>query len=184
MVFETKRYHWLTRSRYKVSADIVGKKLEQIEAETGSVSKEALLEASRSEKSETHDLFEWNDGVAAEKYRLRQAQDVIANIAVEVISHENKTEKVGVEFIEPNEIAVPSRPQMQRAFVNTLPSAPFSQSRFESIDKALDDSEKRTIVLKNAIREARMYKDKYIRLTELSGLFAAIDEVVAEIGEV
>lgn len=184
MVFETKKYHWLTKARYKVSADIVGKKLEQIESETGSVSKEALLEASRSDKSETHDLFEWNDGIAAEKYRLRQAQDVIANIAVEVVSHDNETEKMGVEFIEPNEIAVPARPQMQRAFVNTLPSAPFVKMRFESVDKALDDSEKREIVLRNAIREARMYKDKYIRLTELSSLFTAIDELVAEIGEV
>lgn len=73
---------------------------------------------------------------------------------------------------------------MQRAFVNTLPSAPFVKMRFESVDKALDDSEKREIVLRNAIREARMYKDKYIRLTELSSLFTAIDELVAEIGEV
>lgn len=55
------------------SAQTVGETLERIEKRDGAVTKEAFLEESRPEDSPTHAMFEWNDGIAAEKYRLEQS---------------------------------------------------------------------------------------------------------------
>lgn len=48
---------------------------------TESITPEQVLDAARSEKSIMHQFFEWNDSVAAEKYRKIQAQQLILKIA-------------------------------------------------------------------------------------------------------
>ena len=74
MVFELKKNYSWSYGGFGVDANTVGKTLEQIEADTGSVTKEKLLDASRAEDSPTHALFEWNNEIAGEKYRLEQAR--------------------------------------------------------------------------------------------------------------
>ena len=65
-----------------VDANTVGGVMEEIESKNGAVTSELFLEASRAEDSPTHAVFEWNDGIAAEKYRLHQAARTICAIRV------------------------------------------------------------------------------------------------------
>jgi hypothetical protein len=46
----------------------------------GSVGPEALVEEARAEASPLHHLFEWDDSVAGERYRLEQARQYIARV--------------------------------------------------------------------------------------------------------
>lgn len=69
--------------------------LERIESLYGSLTPEIVLDASRAKNALFHTLFEWNDDVAAEHYRLQQARTILNNIEIKVISH-GQVRQVGV----------------------------------------------------------------------------------------
>lgn len=50
----------------------------------GTLTPTAVLDDARSPNSPLHDYFEWNDDVAAEKYRLDQARRLIRSVRVEI----------------------------------------------------------------------------------------------------
>lgn len=74
-------YQWKTNSRVKTSADIAGAVLSDLESKNNLNSK-ALLDVSRPVDAPLHNEFEWDDGIAAEKYRESQAAYIIRSIEV------------------------------------------------------------------------------------------------------
>lgn len=152
-------YEWKINSLYKVPAQVAGEKMEQIIRDYGAVTKENFLEASRPEDSETHDLFEWDDSKAAEKYRLHQSNMVINHLTV----------KIDVEYKD--------LPVTTRAFVNVQQAGIRANAQFLRIDTALSDDECRTIVLANAIQELREFRRKYEAYSELAQVFDAINSI-------
>lgn len=78
---ETMVYEWKV-PKYRLPAQKAGEELERIERKHGVVTPRNVLEESRPGKAILHDLFEWNDSRAAERFRLEQAQEIIGNIAV------------------------------------------------------------------------------------------------------
>lgn len=66
------------------------KKLAQIRSEIaalehgGRLTPRAVVDAARDPKSALHDQFEWDDTVAAEKWRLDQARDIITSVKITV----------------------------------------------------------------------------------------------------
>ena len=158
MVYE-KKYSW--RAGKNVSAQVAGKVMEEIEERDGCVTKEAFLEASRPVNSPTHKLFEWNDGVAAEKYRLFQSRRAIQDIVVTVVKQDE----------EPTNI---------HAFVNVVSTAASNKAEYMSIDVAMQDDEKRNVILDNAFEELQKFEQKYQSLVELSDIFAEIHKAKAK----
>ena len=151
-------YQYLNNYKFfRVPAQVVGETLEAIEQRDGEVTKESLLEESRPKDAPTHDLFEWNNKVAAEKYRLAQAGQVIRMITV-------KVETVNKE------------PQMVRAYVNIKPDR-ITEGRFVNIFSGMSNEETRKIILLNALSELKYFQKKYSSFVELSKLFEAIDEI-------
>jgi len=65
-----------------VSANAVGNALEFLRERDGVANARAFVDYSRPEDVETHPLFEWNDAVAAENYRVIQARDTIRELRV------------------------------------------------------------------------------------------------------
>lgn len=150
-------YQYLNNYGYfKVPAQIVGEKLEEIERKYGTITKEYFLEESRSEESSTHNLFEWNDSIAAEKYRLTQAGTVIRMIAI----------KVDDKRLD--------EPKTVRAFVN-IERDDVTAGRFVNILSGMNNEEQRRVILKNALADLLQIKRKYENLTELAGVFSAIE---------
>ena len=133
-------------------AGTVGAELERIEAANGELTKQNVLDAARPQNAPLHPCFEWDDNVAAEKYRLSQAGKLIRfTVAV----HENGTES--------------------KAFLNV--SHGYKTSRFINFRDVMRTDAYRAAVLANAKSEARIFRDKYKELTELSRVFLAIDEL-------
>lgn len=56
------------------------------ETSGGFATSAAIVDAARAKGSVLHPLFEWDDTVAAEKFRLRQAGEVVRNLEIEVIT--------------------------------------------------------------------------------------------------
>ena len=165
--FTSKKFSWRQGYSYRISADTVGGVLEAIEQRDGEVTSKAFLDESRPEDSATHSLFEWNDSVAAEKYRLQQAGHIINQLEIEFVCDETTSEKKEIEIVP--------------AFVNTLPKSPMASARFLNVRTAMDDEETRSIVLANAMRELKAFHRKYANISAFAKLFAVIDELDEEL---
>ena len=74
-------YQWKSASRIKTNAQTAGEICENLERTVGLTAKN-LLEVSRPEDAPLHNEFEWNDSVAAEKYRENQARYIIRMLCV------------------------------------------------------------------------------------------------------
>lgn len=158
MVFLSKSYSWGSGVKYSVPADVVGHTLEGIEERDGKVTKKAFLEESRPEDAPTHSMFEWNDAIAAEKYRMVQSGKIINNLVVTVHSEERE------------------EPITAKALVNVEPEEN-KHASFISITTAMSSADTAEIVLKHALAELETFENKYRSLKELADVFAAIDKV-------
>lgn len=153
MVYKPKRkYSWGDGFQPKMDANIVGGVVEKIEAENGNVTKEAFLDFSRPIESPTHELFEWDDSKAAEKYRLEQSRDTIGNLRVVYVSPTNE------------DISV-------KAFVNI--SATSEKPKYESIEVALQDVSKRKNILNRIQGELDNFVARNRHIKELADMLIA-----------
>lgn len=150
-----RRYKW--RFSHGVPADVVGDVISGIESRDGVVTKRSFLEESRPEDAPTHNCFEWNDSEAAEKWRLWQAGQIIRDLVVTVVSDDEE------------QVSTPM-------FVNVEESRR-NEAVFISTETAMLDDEQRKKVLANALKELKIFKDKYSKLKELQGIFQAIEEI-------
>lgn len=150
------QYKWRI-NKYPVSAETAGEYIEELDRKNGKVTPNILLDSSRSEDSVMHPCFEWNDDVAAEKYRVSQARDIIGNLVCVAVSKGNEE---------------PQKPT--RAFVNVSESK--KAGTFRPVHTAMKDEEMRKVVLRNALKELFEIKNKYDGLKELSRVFEAIEE--------
>lgn len=161
------RYEW-RGIQYPVEPQVAGAHFKRLEEQFGQVTPENLLESSRPEEAVMHKCFEWDDSVAAERYRKQQAYSMISNLIKVVIRHESKPES--------------SSEIKTRAVVNV--SSDRGKGRFVSVERAMSDGEMHEIVLRNAIRELEEFKAKYRNLRELKEVFEALRVVKERVMEV
>lgn len=117
------------------------------------VTPEEVLEQARNDKnSELHKCFEWNDSVAAEKYRLVQARQVIQFL---VIKPEKKEE-----------------PQVRVFQITT------ETNNYQPVRLFLEQPDEYKALLQRAKNELSALKTRYKTLSELENVFAEIDKVI------
>jgi hypothetical protein len=77
-------YQWKENARVRgVSAQMAGERLSELKAQFGAVTPQVVLDDARPEGSPLHTAFEWNDEIAAERFRLQQASYVIRSIVMQ-----------------------------------------------------------------------------------------------------
>lgn len=145
-------YKWKVNGIWKQDANVVGKELEVL-AKNDNLNPESVLDLARDENSPLHNLFEWDDRVAAEKYRLGQARRIIQQIVI-VNDHPNA---------ETREI---------RAFVTESKN----DGHYQLITTAIEDPDKYEPLLMRARFELKLFRDKYYSLVEFKELFDEIDK--------
>lgn len=139
-------YQWVQGSCMKGDANEAGRVCAEL-AEQGKLTAEELVNVSRDEDSPLHSMFEWDDSIAAEKYRETQAYKIIRSV----------------------EVVIESSPIPQRAFETVEHKA------YQRIERIMATEDMRKILLENAKRELQAFKRKYSRLNELAKVFKAID---------
>lgn len=146
-------YQWKTGSRHKVSAAVAAEVMDRL-AEEDRLNAQELVDESRPEDAPLHCEFEWDDSIAAEKWREEQAGALIRHLVVR---------------IEANEQEYPTRQYfMVQKEANT----------YEPIQVILKDEDKTAMLLEQAKRELQAFKAKYAGLKELAAVISAIDSVV------
>lgn len=111
-----------------------------------------IVDKARDNRTELHKCFEWDDSVAAEKYRIEQARDIVANLVI-VRSQEQ------VEKQEP-EIRVFHKPT--------------STSGYKPIQVIVQNKDEYQELLKRAYAELHAFKMKYSHLQELDYILSLI----------
>ena len=149
MVYQPKKkYEWSTFKR-SVDANVVGGVMEMLEERDGSATAESFLEVSRPEDSETHSLFEWDDSVAAEKYRLDQSRRTINDLRVVYVTSEKEEVKV-------------------TAFINT--SEKNDKANYENVVQALSNEGKKEVILNRLRGELNAFVVRNQHIEELADL--------------
>lgn len=138
---------------YKTPAEEAGKVFKELEESVGLTARN-LVDASRPEEAPLHKEFEWNDDIAAEKYREDQARKMIQAL------------KIIVDDVD----AAPVR-----AFVN------IGEPTYEDIHIVISDDDKRQRLFASAMRELNMFRHKYSALEVFDALFREIDRLEKEI---
>ena len=137
---------WKIKGIYKADAQKVADEIGD-----GKVTPHEVLEKARDENSEFHKCFEWDDSVAAEKYRLQQARQIIINL---VYAPKTKEE-------EP-----------VRCFQITT-----ERCTYQPTKQFLVQENEYQSLLARAKAELESFKRKYATLTELESVFEAIENI-------
>lgn len=138
--------------------DAVLAELERIEETHGGiVTPQAVVEFARDPTTALHSRFDWEDSIAAAKWRLEQARSIL-RVAVKYVGE-----------VEKRPIA---------AFVS-LGSDRIRGGGYRSTVRVLDDDEKRGELLEQAKQEARAWADRYKEFNELARIRMAIVESLA-----
>ncbi len=69
--------------------------IKALEDRRGRLTPEQVVEAARAETSAIHGCFEWDDSVAAEKFRIDQARELLKRVKIEVTIEERTVRTVG-----------------------------------------------------------------------------------------
>lgn len=145
-------YDWKIKGIYSVDAQTAGEELSRIYEETGSLEPSKIVDESRDENAPLHPCFEWDDYIAAEKYREKQAEGIVRCL-VTVVEDEERKDTV-------------------RAFVHV-------KKEYHPIDIVISNEDMTKELLEVALRELRAFKRKYETLSELKPVFDAIDDISA-----
>lgn len=145
-----------TEEAVKISkGDQILSELKSLGAQNGGVVNPAhVVEFARDPTTALHSRFDWDDGSAAEKYRIWQARQLIS-VFVTVI--EGTTDPVRVWA--------------------SLPDDREEEGGYRLTIDVLRDPLGRRQLLDTALRELEVFQRKYSALTELAKLFAAIKAV-------
>lgn len=133
----------------------VGKHLELLRLQCkGELTPQDVLADAKNNNSPLHSFFEWDEGAAAEQYRLQQARGLIRSVVA--------------IYTDDTQPAVRTR-----AYVHIAePSAP----HYREAGHAMSQKKTRDMVLQRAWRELQAWRRRYADLKQLSDLFECIDE--------
>ena len=147
-------YKWKFQPRGNVSAQMAGECIEGIaKRNKGAITAKKVLAEARPKRSPLHPLFEWDDTVAAERYRETQAQTILVQL---VVIHK------GAKSEEPLRV---------RAFVSVEEKESIHYTPFE---RAMSRPQLRQQLILQALSEIKVWREKYKELEELSAIFEAI----------
>lgn len=120
----------------------------------GALLPEVVVSAASNEKSPLHSCFTWDDGIAADQYRLWQARQLI---------------RVSIQI-------VPGTDKMERIWVSLTPDRQLDGG-YRSLISVMSDKNLRAQLLLDALDDMDCFQAKYQRLKELAAVFSAMKRV-------
>lgn len=131
---------------------------EKVASEITSIGEECkpceVVEYAKNPQTELNKCFEWNDTIAAEKYRISQAGDIIRNLVIVKVA-DNVEEKTNIRF-----------------FSST------GQTTYKPTQVMYQNQTEYERLLQQAVKELEAFKKKYKSISGLEEVFKAIDEVI------
>lgn len=143
-----KAIKWKVKGLYKADPEAVYRELQTLDE----ITPDAVVELARNENSVLHNEIDWDDEVAAERWRKQQARLIICNLVVEIQEKEEK------------------EPTFVRLF-----HKPDENKTYQDLSVFVKDETEYQKLLNQAKRDLNSFKSKYHTLKELKPIFALID---------
>lgn len=162
-------YEWNPASRVRtsaVAAQEVGEVIDRIEATEGACAPAALVDEARPPTSALHSLFEWDDTIAGERWRVEQARAIIRGIRILVDPESNSDTRLSIGFVS---VALVGDEGVTRGYV--------------SATRALTDHELRAQVEKDVLSQLQGLQRRYRRVETFEQVWTAIDEIAGSLEE-
>ena len=139
---------------YKADAQRVAEEIMEVcsSADLNDAKPEEILEKARDEKTELHKCFEWDDAIAAERYRLKQAGNIVRLLVIK------EDQKLAEDQSE------------TRMFYKTK-----EDEGYKPVELIVRKKDEYEALLERAKAELRAIKAKYSMLKELEAIFKLID---------
>ena len=153
------KYEFCIQGYHKVDAQVVGELFEDMSNKGIEITPEAVVEIAKDVNSPIHNEFEWDDTIAAAKYRNEQGRLLIGH--VRIVREEE-----------------PEQPYKERGFV----SIPGGNHVYVPLQTALGKEEYKNHLLKQAKNDSEVFLAKYRRLEALAGVVQAMTEFIEKVG--
>jgi len=154
---------WKKGYHSKIKAEIAFTELEKIKtANGGMLTAGIVLAKAKAKTNKLHKVFEWDDSKAADEHRMLQARKLMQSI--EVVYPESPKQTPHRHYMVVTEPGKNDQPQ---------------RKVYRTTEEILKDPVARDELLGNAIREAISFRQKYAELSELAGVFHALDDFVS-----
>lgn len=123
-----------------------------------------LLEAARDPASPLHRYFTWDDGEAAERYRLAQAGTLYRKVRMQIVKLDAEAREIKFETIR----AITSVP------IDRKKKDSESYGRTQTV---MSDEQRRASVLRGIARELMALRNKYAKYSEFRDVWVVIDDM-------
>jgi hypothetical protein len=130
----------------------------------GRVGPSDVLDEARDPASPLHDLFEWDNDEAGERYRLAQASALIRRWKGSVMKIDAEAKVVRVETVRRVQSPAGLRSAGGRSYM--------------PVEEIMANPETRDDMIKTVLRELSAYRKRYADLVALADVWAAIDDAV------
>lgn len=138
---------WKTTGLFKADAQKVAKELADMGDE---IAPSEVVDKARDETTELHKCFEWRDDIAAEKYRIYQARQLMCTLVV--VEQEKKDTQ------EPVRLMFKTK----------------ANEGYKPISLIMQEQDEYKALLNRAYQELAAFKQKYKILKELKDIFELI----------
>lgn len=138
---------------FKADAEKVAHEIESI---GDKVTAQQIVDFAEDENTELHGCFEWDNDIAANRYRCVQARSIVSSLKITILHDDKPAEKTEIRYF-----VMPERKCG-------------SYQKTEVVIQKPDEYQK---LLANAKAELQAFKKKYKRLGELEEVFEAIDRL-------
>lgn len=143
-----------------LNAKEVGKHLDMLRKQSkGELTPQDVLKDAKNNNSPLHSFFEWNEGKAAEQFRLQQARGLIRSVVAIYVDGKAKAVR-------------------SKAFVHIKESG---APHYRETSHAMSQAKTRNMVLQRAWSELMAWRKRYQDLKAFSELFDVMDEVVKKL---
>ena len=127
-------------SLYKADANLVANEILEI---GDNVSPKEVLDKAKQEDTELHKCFEWDDGIAAEKYRLSQAGGILRTLVIKREETESCTKPEirrfyktkGNEGYKPSEIVFRKQDEYEALVQRCRTELLYVKSKFSNVSE-------------------------------------------------
>lgn len=153
-------YRYRLQGMFKTPPEVTGKVCQELSESEEGLTPQRLVNVSRPVEAPLHEEFEWDDSVAGEKYREKQASEIIRSIVI--VDSDIETERnVKLSLVDEEE-----EQKKNRGFVSTGENT----HHYVPLYAAMTNEVWRKNLLEAAKRDMKAFTIKYNRLEELAGI--------------
>ena len=154
---EVKNWKWKDGARIKADPNVIGKELEILTNELGSITVDTYVRQARNPESPLYETITHDKDIAIEKLNKIEAGHILRCLITVKIENDGS-----------------------KRDVPTLQNISERGGEYTRTEIALGNADGRKIALKEALAQMRWFRKKYAELKELAAVFEAMDDVLGD----